>query len=378
MYRAFNNAIKRTTGIYYLVFWLLTVGLLVGAQEVLASCMSASGEAAVIACRQELNRTPRNLDIRFALSDALIALRRHKEAVEVLQQGLERSPGNDQIKKKLSLAESYLDEQLWIEKRRAQQAAPAGATASKKHDTDTKLNIIRCTKLKGHSALKACNMVLKVFPNDPSLHRSKADALMDMDQVVEAITAYRESLSFAPHDAETSKKLSTAQSKRKSIAADCKRLIGFAALNACDAALLVGERDEFVIQNRRGDILLGMKRKAEAKKAYRNALKLSPNDHLISKKLSSLMKPKASTKVDNTSRPRRRSKPQEAVTAQQPAAAPAPLEPKKQVRETQVPILSAKHAEERDTSPIATFTPLFVSPEQKRYSNRPPVAGITH
>jgi Flp pilus assembly protein TadD len=149
----------------------------------------------------------------------LIGLQRHKEAVEVLKEGLERSPGSNRIKSNLSLAESYLEEQSWIEKRRAQQATASGATVYKKPDTETKLNITRCTKPKGDSALKACDTALTVLPNNPSLRRSKADALMEMNRVVEAVLAYQESLRLDPHDAETSKKLSAAQSKRKAFVA---------------------------------------------------------------------------------------------------------------------------------------------------------------
>ncbi len=380
---AFDDAKRAITGIYCVVCWLLTGVTLASAQEAFPSCLSASGEAAVIACRRELSLAPHDLDIRFALSDALIGLQRHREAVEVLREGLERSPGNTRIKKKLSLTESHLEEQLWIDKRREQQADPSGATASKKLDTETKLNMIRCTRLKGDRALKACNTALNLLPKDPSLHRSKADALMDMDRIGEAILAYRESLRLAPDDAETSNTLSRAQSKRKAIAAECQRLAGSAALSACEAALLVGARDEFVIQSRRGDLLSGMKRRAEAEEAYRRALDLSPNDRGIKEKLDALTKPVSIAKVDETAKPRKESKPQEPVSAQQPSDAPTPPLSKERVREIEAPVQTVRlgqsePTEDTDSSPAHESSASPLLPTPRRYSNRPPVAGITH
>jgi tetratricopeptide (TPR) repeat protein len=375
---AFDSVIRGLTGFYYLVVWALMGVTVVGAQEVLPSCLSASGEAAVIACRRELNLAPNDLDIRFALSDALIGLKRHREAVAVLKEALEQSPGSNRIKNKLSLAESYLEEQSWIEKRRAQQATPSGATVSKKPDTETKLNIIRCTKLKGDSALKACAAALAVLPNDPSLRRSKADALMEMNKVVEAILAYQESLRLDPHDAEISKKLSAAQSKRKAFVAECQRLAGSAALRACNAALLEGATDEFDIHRRRGDLLLEKKRKAEAQKAYQRALELRPDDLAVKKKLNSLSEPVTFAKVDNTKSIRRESTPQEPVPVLIPAEPPTRPLPIEKGRETPASIQTARQAAEEDSSAThLPSTPPFL-PSPKRYSNRPPVAGITH
>jgi len=382
--RAFDSASRGITSIHCLVFWLLTAVSIAAAQEGLASCLSTSGEAAVNACRRELNLAPYDLDIRFALSDALIGLRRHKEAVEVLKDGLARSPGSARIKKKLSLAESYLEEQSWIERRRAQQAGAAGATVSKRLDTKTKLNMIRCTKLQGGSALKACESVLTVLPDDPSLHRSKADALLEMDRVVEAVLAYRQSLRLAPDDVETAKKLTVAQSKRKAIATECQRLAGSAALRACDTALLEGAEDEFALQRRRGDILLAMERTAEAKEAYQSALKLNPDDLETKKKLDSLIKPVTVAKVEKRTRPQRQSKPQELATSQQPAVVPVHPVPEEPIRQTQAPVQTAGlglpgQVEQGDSSPLHTPSPGPVLPTTaKRYSNRPPVAGITH
>lgn len=378
--RAYDRAKRGIAGICCLAFLLLTGVTVTKAQETLPSCLSARGEAAVVACQRELRLEPYNLDIRFALSDALIGLRRHEEAVEVLKEALARAPGSERIKKKLSLAESYLEEQLWIEKRRAQQETSSSPAAPQKLDTQTKLNIIRCTKLKGDTALRACNTVLKALPDDPKLYRSKADALMTMDRVAEAIMAYQESLRLAPADDETSKKLSAAQARRGAIATECQRLTGSAALRACDAALLEGAKDEYAIQRHRGDLLLGMKRTAEAEEAYRSALDLRPDDLEIKKKLDSLTKPATVAKVDKIAKPQRESRPQETAIAQPPIAAPTSTPSEEQTRETLTPLGAAELGQpgEGDAEPIQPSTSLPPRQTSKRYSNRPLVSGITH
>lgn len=367
-------------GISCLAFCLLAGITVTVAQQASASCLSAKGEAAVIACRRELELAPYDLDIRFALSDALIGLRRHKEAVDVLKNGLARAPGSEQIKKKLSLAESYLEEQLWIEKRRAKQGASADAAATQKLDTQTKLNMIRCTKLKGDTALEACNSALKTLPDDPTLYRSKADALMAMDRVTDAVLAYRESLRLAPGDEEAAKKLSGAQARRSAIATECQQLSGSAALKACDVALLKGAKDEFSIQRRRGDLLLAMKRTAEAKEAYRSALELRPDDLESKKKLSVLTQPATIAEVDKTTKLQREPRPQESELARSPAVASLSAPSKEQSREalTSVKTTGLDEPGEGSSEPIQPSNPQPPTQTPKHYSNKPLISGITH
>ena len=159
------------------------------------SCLSATGEAALAPCRRELLRDPGNLEIRFALSDAFMGLRRYADAVAVLQEGLENFPGDDAIKKKLILAESYLDEQQHIEK---QQKSAAAASRSKKQDTQIRLSIIRCEKLKGDAAMAACNDGLAVNPDQPELLTGRGNIWLEMDRFGNAIRDYEAALAADP------------------------------------------------------------------------------------------------------------------------------------------------------------------------------------
>ena len=232
------------------------------------SCLSATGEAALAPCRRELLRDPGNLEIRFALSDALMGLRRYADAVAVLQQGLENFPGDDTIKKKLILAESYLDEQQYIEK---QKKSAAAASRSKKQDTQIRLSIIRCEKLRGDAAMAACNDGLAVIPGHPELLTGRGNVWLEMDRFGNAIRDYEAALAAGPKNRMATKNLRLAQTKREVKVAQCLQAGGPDGLKACDAALMKGASDEFAVQKQRAGLLQAMGREKEAIEAYRVA-----------------------------------------------------------------------------------------------------------
>lgn len=339
-----------------------------------SACLSTTGEAAVIACQRELNLAPDDLDIRFALCEALIDLRRHREAVDVLKEALERFPYNSRVKQKLSTAENLLEEQLWIEKRRQRQDASRGGPSGKKLDTATRLNKIRCTRLKGDTALKACHAALQVLPEDPSLHRGKADVLLDMNRVGEAVSSYRQALQLDPANAQTSNRLRAAESKRKGYVSSCQRSEGPTALEACNTALVKGAVDEFAIQARRGELLQGMKRTAEAKDAYQTALKLKPNNPEINKRLATLTRPVSIAKAKVPKRQTSTPKPR----APKPPETPNKPLPEEPLLETGPTSLVATVDREIEPAIKVAPSPRPMAPPPKRYSNRPAIAGITH
>ena len=240
-----------------------------------SNCLSASGETAVKLCKSELARSPGNLNAIMAMSEALISLRKYADAVKILKDGLARNPRNSDIKRKLALAQSYVEEKSFIERRRADA----------KLDAMTKRNVIRCKALSGESALEACNEALELKHSDPALYSAKGDVLLDMGRYVESILAYRKALRLAPEDTEVSAKLKTAALKRKNLVNTCKNDSGAAALSACDAALLNGEPDQFIIQKKKAELLLAMGRKQESIRAYREALELEPGNKIVKNKI---------------------------------------------------------------------------------------------
>lgn len=311
------------------------------------TCLSASAEAAVAACRRVLAKNAGDTDARLALGEALTRLNRYQEAVESLRHGLQVSPADSRIEKKLQLAESYLQEQKWIEER-SQRSAPG---ASAKPDVALQLERVRCTSLTGEQALKACDKALQLAPDDPSLHRAKGDALLALDRVGRAIPAYREALRLDPSNPAATQALERAQLRQKKYLTDCRATSGESALKACDLARIAGAADEPAIHVRRGELLLEMNRTAEAEQAFETALKLDPANPQAAARLAALRRPKEPV---------------------QPVASAPDTKPK---TATQPPIPAQQASRPQPTGPQFKTSRTEVS---RRYSNVPPVAGITH
>jgi tetratricopeptide (TPR) repeat protein len=253
-----------------------------------ARAADCDGVGGIATCRQQLARDPGNIDLRFALADAFNRLKRHKEAVAVLQQGLAFKPGDEELRHRLSLAKSLLEEQEWIQKK---HSALQPSARVEQQDTETKLNIIRCKSLKGGPALKACDAGLKRLPDNVTLLIGKADALLDLKRIPPAITAYRQALRQEPHNALARSKLQIAEAKRQALVAKCMKRSGEAGLAACEEGFLKGAKDQAAIDARRGDILLAMNQPSRALKAYRAAHALDSRNRHVRHAIAKLTEP---------------------------------------------------------------------------------------
>ncbi|MHB8746160.1 MAG: tetratricopeptide repeat protein [Gammaproteobacteria bacterium] len=331
--RPHSSAIGRAAA---LILCALLAGT--GSGRLLAgTCAESSGKAAVEACEVQLNQDPGDIKVRHALVTALMELGRNQEAVDVLKQGLAIRPGEQSLISRLAEARNALAEQQWIAKQREQQAHPAnGAT-----DMQIKLDAIRCSKLQGDAALSACNAGLERQPNDVALLTGKADALLSLNRIPEAIAVYQRALGQASGNAEVQRKLKIAESKRQLAVSMCMKLSGAAGLAACNESILKGAKDQASIEARRGDILVEMKQPAKALDAYRTALKLDRRNVHVKQSIAAL-------------------------------SAPRPTESTQILAATQV--ARADVSIQRDAAPRETT----VAVEQVRHTNAPLAQGVTY
>jgi len=216
--------------------------------------------------------------------------RRYQEAVEVLSIGVELAPGNAQFKERLKLAESFVKERKWIQRQSGQSGATSQSSAQFRR------NVIRCTRLKGKSALSACEQALGEKPQDPRLLAARGDALFDVGRYGEAVSSYRQALSLEPGDASVTGQLSRAEAQRRKSVGDCRTLEHSDGLEACSAALLEGAGDEFTVRVRQGELLLAEGREDEALQSYRAAQKLEPRNAQVQQAIETLTTPLASAK----------------------------------------------------------------------------------
>lgn len=172
-------------------------------QEDREECLKGSGSQAVSACKRVLNSTPNDFKIHLRLGDLLLELERYEEAAAVFQKAAALKP-KKKVKHKHEMAKNLLDEQEWIEKRKAERVDKT--TRSKKR-IQIKLNRIKCIRLKGAKGLTACDEALKALPDDPVLHNARGNILLQMDLIEEAKVAFMRALRFDPYNSEYLQKL---------------------------------------------------------------------------------------------------------------------------------------------------------------------------
>lgn len=355
----------------YLAFVLLVfkLGMPVISYADIDTCLSATGEVAVKACKKEIGMSPDNINARFAMCDALIGLNRYEDAVVVLEDGLKRFPGNTALERKLALARSYVRERAFITRQ----------SPDTKTNALVRRNTIRCNALKGAAALDACNAALKANPADPELHKAKGNALLGMDRYVESILAYRKTLQLSPGDKEAAATLKTAEGKRQNLVTKCVTQQGTAALATCEAALLEGAPDQLKIQRRKGDLLLSMNRTPEAIRAYQAALAIDPGNKTLTKKISALTAPRKVVQVTNTSGGGAPEKPKQTRLKEQPDPKPKAVQSEKREE-----VVIARHADMPAANEAAAAR-LVASKDStsnlavnKKYSNAPLSNGATY
>jgi tetratricopeptide (TPR) repeat protein len=179
-------------------------------QKVL-SCLNGSNEIKIKSCPEAIENTTINhfYHKKFykSLGKSLDDSNRFKESIQVYQKALIIYPENNYFLKHLSLAKSNLIEHVWMKNRNKKANQKNTKSASSSRAVNEKLDKLRCKRLSGIKALKACNNALKVSPDDAVLHAAKGDILLDLGKTDEAIKAYKKSLQILPTDKITAIKL---------------------------------------------------------------------------------------------------------------------------------------------------------------------------
>jgi tetratricopeptide (TPR) repeat protein len=219
-----------------------------------ASCDSESQSEEVTRARAELNSGPNSLEAQLKLADALIDRGCYKDAVPVLEAGLTQRPRSSELQSRLRAARSMLNEEHFFE-----GLGNARETAKYQHDQ------LRCSKL---ADVSACDDALRSRPNDPQLTVAKGDALLHGGRAADAMLVYRHAQELQPADEGVKTKLAEADSQRQALVSQCEGHADAAAVDACQAALLHGTPDEFVLLKRKGILLQSMARSDPALDAF--------------------------------------------------------------------------------------------------------------
>jgi tetratricopeptide (TPR) repeat protein len=123
----------------------------------------------------------------------------------------------------------------------------------------------RCTRL---ADVGACDEALRSKPDNIQLLVAKGDALLHGGRTADAVLVYRHAQQLQPTDERIKTKLADADSQRQGLVSICQGTAGVASVDACQAALLHGAPDEFVLLKRKGILLQGMDRSDPALDAF--------------------------------------------------------------------------------------------------------------
>lgn len=229
------------------------------------TCKSPS--EAVVTASKALEASPRDLEARLKLADALMANNCFDDAVHLLEEGEALHERNPQLQSQLREARSMQREQTYFEGlNRAEDAAKLSH------------NLLRCSRL---GDLEACDQALARQPGDPQIQLAKADALVKAKRPADALSAYRRARELAPDDATIEQKIAAAETQRRALAETCQSATGETALQACQFALLPGNDDEFAIRKRSGILLQASSQPAAALDSYIAANLLRHGDRSV-------------------------------------------------------------------------------------------------
>lgn len=185
--------------------WLVLVIFACFAIEpaIAANCDTASGAAAVNVCKKELSESPDNIELKLSYADVLMGQRLYQQAVKILEDVLEKQPGNDKARKKYRLASSAEE----------QQSIKALSNDTPAAGTRNSVKEILCKSLKGQKAIKACDEVLTTDPNNVVALTRRGNELMKLNQAKKAMASYSRAAALDPTNQTLQKKLKVAQSK---------------------------------------------------------------------------------------------------------------------------------------------------------------------
>ncbi|MCP3850887.1 MAG: hypothetical protein GY694_11725 [Gammaproteobacteria bacterium] len=174
-----------------------------------SDCLIGDGEEydQVDACQQLLRSNSKNYKLHIALTKALDKRQKYKQALKAYDNALKAFPNDDYLLKKRLITQSNHKEQQWLLNKKQTESSKAAINSTSKSSSNFRLNKIRCTRLTGQAALKACREAIKINTKDAALFISVGDIYASQQKNHQAVAAYKEAVKLAPNDHKTAEKL---------------------------------------------------------------------------------------------------------------------------------------------------------------------------
>ena len=232
-----------------------------------STCQATPLPASLADERTALDQDPNAVDARIALAQALVDRGCYPDAISLLEAGAALRPRSSQLQSKLRAARSMLSEQKYFE-----------GLGQAQENALQQRNLLRCQQL---SDLVACDDALKSKPGDLTLLLAKADALLKSDRPAEAVSIIQRAVQLNPTAASAQSKLAAAQAQRLAFVNRCQTMTGQSGVEACQAALLHGANDEFLVEARMGMLLQSLAKPEPALDSYIAAQTIKQDDRSV-------------------------------------------------------------------------------------------------
>jgi len=134
-----------------------------------SECIWERGKAKIEACRRALKESPSERYLYLELAEGLEKERRFGEAVDAYNAALGRFPDDQEIIKRLEIAESYTRENQWITQREEGEGSTLSSGRVGQVPLKQKLLEINCMRRTGKVALQACDDALRGKPDSREL-----------------------------------------------------------------------------------------------------------------------------------------------------------------------------------------------------------------
>jgi tetratricopeptide (TPR) repeat protein len=217
-------------------------------------------------CKDKLSGDPYDVPVRIAVCEALVADGDLLDAMVVLREGLETCGGRSYACSQMQIALSNVEEladkdtpDLRAERRREQEFKRQYCLGPSASD----------------ESIRACNEALLSYVDEGALYEALGAKYQRRGQPAQALQNLRQAAELLPGDDGPRQLLNDAEQARRELVDAC---LSERDLASCDAAILPGEPDEFDLQQRRAQLLLGQDRRAGALQAFLTAQSLAPED----------------------------------------------------------------------------------------------------
>ena len=232
-----------------------------------STCQASSLPPSLANARAALDQDPNDVDTRIAVAQALVDKGCYSDAVALLEAGAALRPRSSQLQSKLRAARSMLSEQKYFE-----------GLGQAQENALQQRNLLRCQQL---ADLVACDDALRSKPDDLTLMLAKGDALLKSARPAEAVGISQRAVQLNPTAASAQSKLATAQAQRQAFVNRCQTTTGQSGVEACQAALLHGANDEFLVDARTGMLLQSLAKSEPALDSYIAAQTIKQDDRSV-------------------------------------------------------------------------------------------------